>query len=362
VPGVAVALAVALGLAACSGAGSTPGVKRASSIHEQRINAASEEPSTLAGPGAVVARVGSYSITGAMFDPAAQAALRAEPSEHLAPPQFNACVAQLKAEAVALEEQAAGASQLRGECKKRYQIVLQAVLISSEWMIGGARELGASVNEQGVKASSDTALDEKAKLSAAAIRRAIRDRIGPTTRAQVASYYQQHRFEYLLTGERNLRIARTKTDAEAVKVRAEVTSGKSFASVVSKLPVQQPIDSSDGSVMDLSPHFYGEPNLNQAIFTATPGMIVGPINTWFGYFVFEVTKIVSEQVMPLADVEAAIRRHLVAPLEAQELAAFSKRWSTTWTAQTDCSPGYVVPKCRQFKGEPVGAPEAATLG
>jgi hypothetical protein len=311
-----------------------------------------------------VAQVGPNSITGAMFDRAAQAALRAEPSEHLVPSQFNACIAQLQAQAAALEEHAVGVAQLRRECKKRYQILMQAVLeqlISSEWMIGGARELGATwtgatLNGESAKVNSDASLERSAKASTEAIRRAIRERIKPITQAQITNYYRQHSFEYLLSGERNLEIARMKTESEAAKVKAEISAGKSFASVVSKLPLLQPIDSNHGSVVDLSPHVYGEPNLNRAIFAVTPHVLVGPINTWFGYFVFEVTKIASEHMTPLARVQAAIRRHLAAPLEERELAAFSKRWSAAWTAQTDCSPGYVVPKCRQFKGQPVGLP------
>ncbi len=308
-----------------------------------------------------MARVGPYPIPGALFNRYAHVALSsASSSEPLIPPRFSACVAGLQAQAASLDERAAGASQLESECKKRYQTLLQAALehlIANEWLIGGARELGVPISDEHAVAGSAVMLEKRAKLAANAIRQALKDRVAPVTQAQVAGYYQRHRFEYLLSGERDLRIARTETPAEATKLKSQIASGKSFASVVSKIPVQQPVDSSDGLVLELEPHFYGEPNLNQAIFTAAPGVLVGPVDTWFGYFVFQVTKIRFERLKPLAQVEAAIRRQLIGPRAERALAAFNKRWSATWTAATDCSPGYVVPKCRQFAGTPLAPPE-----
>jgi parvulin-like peptidyl-prolyl isomerase len=353
--GVIGVLAVILGLAGCGGSGSADHAKRAGTPSGRQVSVASEEPSGLASPGAVVARVGPYPITGALFDRYAEAQLNGpSSSEQLSPPEFSSCVGGLQAQAASLGEHAAGVSQLRKECKERYQELLQAALehaISDEWLIGGARELG-------VPLGGSATLETKAKRAVNAIRGAIRDRAESVTHAQIASYYARNRFEYLAAGSRDLEIARTKTKDEAAKVKAEIASGESFASVVRKLPVGQPIDSGKGLVLGLQPHYYGEPNLNQAIFTATPGVLVGPVNTWFGYFVFKVTKIDSEHMTPLADVEATIRKDLVEPRETQALAAFNKRWSVTWTAETDCSPGYVVPKCRQFTGTPLAPPDA----
>jgi hypothetical protein len=282
----------------------------------------------------------------------------------LVPPQFNACVARLRAEAAAIGEHASGASKLRTECQTRYQAVLQAALerlISDEWWIVGAREFGVPVSEREGRRSADVALEATARLASEAIRRAVLGRVARVTRAQIVSYYKQHRFEYLVAGERDLRIARTLTRAAAVTVKADVSSGMSFASVVKRLTVQQPIDSGDGLVLELQPHTYGEPNLNEAIFTAAPHVLSGPIDTWFGYFVFEVTKIGSEREKPLAEVEASIRQRLERPTQERALSAFNKQWNATWTARTSCSPGDVVPKCREFKGVPVAPPEDLSM-
>jgi foldase protein PrsA len=375
--GVVGALALAAGLMACGGV-------RPDHVAPQ----AGVTPDQLGGPAnpeAIVVRVGPYSIAGATLNRFVRAELRSEPSsEQLVPPDFSACVAHLEAESAAIGERPRGPSQLRRECQTRYRAVAQAVLdrlISYEWLIGGARELGVPIGDREAKVSldryrhedfpsgaqfrrflagrtlADIMLETRAKLAPAAVRRAIKDRVRPMTQAQIMSYYALHRFQYLLAAERDLKIARTATEAAAVKVRAEIASGRSFASVVGRLSVRQPVNSNEGSVLELQPHTYGEPNLNQAIFTAAPGVLVGPVRTWFGYFVFEVTRIRFERERPLAQVQAAIRRRLARPLQEQALAGFVKQWRTRWTARTDCSPGYVVPECRQFRGSPAPSPE-----
>jgi len=363
------AVVVTATLAACGGSGA---------VHV--ITQASTTPDRLGGPAkaaAVVVRVGPDPIVGATLNRLVEAKLRGEPSaDRLVPPDFSACVAHLEAESTVIGERPSGRSQLRRECKTRYQAVVQMVLdrlISNEWKIGGAGELGAPVSDRAMRADldrfwqhfaseaqfrrllagrtlADLMFETRARLASDAIRRAIKDRVPHVTRAQAMSYYTLHKFQYLVAGERDLKIARTATEASAAKVKSEVASGKSFASVVRKLSVRQPVNSNEGSVLELQPHVYGEPNLNEAIFTASPGVLVGPVSTWFGYFVFEVTKIGLERERPFAEVQASIRRQLSRPQQEQALAAFSAQWRATWTARTDCSPGYVVPGCRQFKG------------
>jgi hypothetical protein len=355
--GVIAVSAVILGLTACGG-GEPAQVATHASV-------AFEEPRGPAVPTATIAQIGPYSLKGATFDAFAQEALRSESaSEPLIPPRFDACVAHLRAEAATIGEHASPASQLRSECQTRYQAVLQAALerlISDEWWIVGARELGVPASEHerrgSAQVAASAALETRARLASEAIRRAVLGRVAPVTRAQIASYYKQHRFEYLVAGERDLRIARTLTRATAVAAKAAVASGKSFASIVKHLKVQQPVDSSEGLVLGLQPRTYGEPNLNEAIFTAAPHVLSGPIDTWFGYFVFEVTKIESEREKPLAEVEASIRQRLQRPTQERVLSTFDKRWNATWAARTSCSPGDVVPKCREFKGMPVAPPE-----
>jgi hypothetical protein len=353
--GVAAALAAAL--AACGGARHVDVGDRAAHA-TPHASVASEEPHGPANPTAVVAQVGPYAISGAMFDRFVEAKLDSEPaSERLALPLFSACVAHLQAELTDIGERAPPPAQIRGECAVRYRALLQSVLerlITSEWLIGGAHELRTSVDDH-------APFETQARLASEAIAQAIKGRVRPISQVKITAYYRRHKFEYLVAGRRDLKIVRTESATSAATVRAEIASGRSFASVVKTLPVQQPADAGEGFVEDLPPHYYGEPNLNEAIFTTAPGVLSAPIDTWFGWFVFEVTRIRLEREKPLAQVAASIRTQLESPLQEQALASFGRRWRVSWAARTTCSPGYVVPKCRGFKGAPVGPVEAAVV-
>jgi hypothetical protein len=387
-PGALATIVIVLGLAAC-GTGAPARVAKGAGVASARRDASTPPPEPVA-PGAVVARVGPYTIAGAMLNRWLDAELSLEPaSERPVPPHFSACVANLKAHAAAGGQTALGTAQLSSECQARYREVLETVLdrlIADDWLIGGARELSVPVGEHAVKLAverylhdhhasetaqlhsllagrtlADLELETRAKLATAAIHSALDERVTPVTHAELTSYYNLHQFEYIVAASRDLEIARTKSEAAAAKAKSEIASGASFASVVAKLGVPQPIDSGDGAVVGLQPHFYGEPTLNQAIFTATPGVLSGPIQTWFGYFVFEVTRIEFQRERPLAEVQASIRQTLLVPRERQALAAFVKRWTASWTARTDCSSRDVVPHCSQFSGSPLGPEEPPPL-
>jgi hypothetical protein len=337
---------------------------------------------------AVVARVGQRSISGAAFNRSVQAQLSsATPSERLDPPRFDSCVAQLREEAKSTGGSQPGRSRLQDECDARYQALLQQVLdrlLANEWLIAEARELGVGVSEGQAKASldayrrenfsneaefheflagrttADMIAETKAKLSSAAVRRAV-DRHVRATKQQAVAYYKSRPFQYLLAAERDVQIVRSLSRAAAVRARAEIESGESFASEEKKLRSYHVLYSQGGLVVGLRLHTYGEPYLNQAIFTARPGMLVGPVNTSYGYFVFRVRKIRLEQKRPFAEVRVPIERQLTGQLQHRTLAAFAERWRARWAARTSCSPGYVVPNCRGFRGSARGTAAAVSL-
>jgi hypothetical protein len=350
------ALALAGGLAACGGGGSGHAGAAATPVATQ-ASVVARPLRAPANPSAVVAQVGPYPITGATiarFIAAEQSSWSA--SERLVAPDFKACVAHLRIESGARGESPPAASQLRSECQTRYLGLLESSLerlIGDEWVIGAARELGVPINER-------VALPTRAKLASAAIRRAVMDRVATITQAQVASYYAHHHFQFLANAQRDVEIARAFTQSSVAKARHEIAAGRSFASVVARLNeegVHPTAFTLEGLAMELKPDEWGEPNLNEAIYAAKPGVLSEPVSTWYGWFVFRVTRIRFEHETPLADVQASIRRQLQDPPRERALAAFIEQWRATWRARTVCSPGDVVAECRQAKGSLAAAPE-----
>jgi hypothetical protein len=334
-------------------------------------------------PGAVVARVGSHTLTQGALQQLVGAEVAAQiPQTQVAfvPPLFTACVAKVESNATATFDSASGSgspSYYKQACKQRYaELRTQALKqwIVNEWVAHGADEAGVPINDREVlaaykrgvlEASPSVAQFEKelpasgrtkqgilrqirASLANARIRAKIHEesKIGP---ADVRAYYLAHKAHYYVAQSRDLKIFRTRTRAEAERAKREIERGRSFASLAKASSLPQPIYSKAGSVHALKSGVYHESALNQAIFRAKPDVLSGPVKINLGWYVFEVKRIRHPYQRPFDAVAKTIEGTLPESREKQKLAAFIRRWRAKWRSQTSCSPGYVLDKCREFK-------------
>src|ERR1700722_17326236 len=83
----------------------------------------------------------------------------------------------------------------------------------------------------------------------------------------------------MLLRKRDLEVAATRTKAEALRVRRRILAGESIGAIVKGLSWAQPVSSSHGVVSGLKSGFYAEHGLNDAIFAAKRGVLVGPMKT-----------------------------------------------------------------------------------
>lgn len=374
------ALVAAVGLAACGGAASSKSVST--------IAGSTTDPPTVVAdpdPGRVVARVGDSAITAATVD---HWLTVEERRKHLVPPRFTECIASLGAATTAAKLARPSQAQLLSSCKELDQQLLDTALeryIVGDWVIGAARELGVDVTGQTFEREFASALktsfhtqaalhsymarlggvtlaDERFQVHDAldqnAIRAAIKRSVGAITANRVREYYDQHKSQYFYPETRDLEIAGTTTRAAAVAIRNKIASGQSFASVVKTLSSPQPVKANEqGLVVGLPPGYYKEPSLNHAIFTAKPGVLSGPIKTEIGYYVFKVKSTSHAVQLSLGAVAALIKAILPEALARQALVDYIKAWRAKWTARTDCTRGYVIRKCRQFKVPVTAGPE-----
>lgn len=307
------------------------------------------------------------------------------------PPSYSDCVARLQSTASSSNEGGAkpDVSKLRAECQKKYSSLLSQALgylISAHWLIGEAAEdhvpasrqaaqsqladarkklfPGSEAYERFLKSSGKTTADVTREFevnqASMNLHKRIEASVPTVSSAEVARQYAEHPARYALPQRRDVQIIRTSNLADAERVKREIASGQSFAKVVARIPLVQPIGAKDGLARDLSKGFYREKRLDDAIFNAKPNVLMGPVKIILGYYVFEVKGIKAPRHLTLREVQGSIRRHL--PLEERQraLERFVKEWRAKWTARTSCSPSFVVAKCRQYQ-PPAGAPpEEAT--
>lgn len=367
---------LALGLCGCGGSTAAPKAARAGSAAASVAASTADSGSE---PNAAVVTVGGHAITRAMVDHVVSGLARSEGPGAVAPlpPDFAACVKHLEAASTPSENgPKPGAAALKNTCQSEYQkLEKQALktLIADQWVIGGAAEAGVSASgeelaravhagEAGQSASqveqilartgrtrADFVFETKVALLGEGLRELVRHKTQRIPHAELVRYYDRNRSKFAAPKRRDLEIVRAGSRAEALKIKAEIAAGASFASVASRLPAEhQPVYSKHGFVRGYEPRLYQEPPLDHAIFAARPRVLSGPVGISLGYYVFRVTRAYPARQDTFAQAQAAIRTELPKLLYKRALVAFIKGWRRRWRARTDCQPGYVVQKCRQF--------------
>jgi parvulin-like peptidyl-prolyl isomerase len=252
--------------------------------------------------------------------------------------------------------------------------MVTAFLISTAWLRGEAAEQGLGISpglveahvkekiassypggeqefHEYLRASKQTEADVKLSVERGLIAGAIEQRLAGAeakiTAAQVAAYYNQHKARFAVPEARTLQITNRKSTAQGEQIKREVAAGKSFAGMSQSAVIDRP-----AKIGDNGPNIKDgleKKALELAIFAARPGVLAGPVRFRVDYYVFEVRKIVPATYQPLRSVQASISQQLTSERRQASLARFVKAWRAKWTARTDCSAGYVISKCRQYR-------------
>lgn len=303
------------------------------------------------------------------------------------PPTYSACIAHLKESQgkLAKGQTAPSDAQLKAECEQQYDSYKTSALnflIQSNWIIGQANEMKISASNAEVEktfnklkkeqfpkqseyekflkstgfTTSDLLLRVKVQsvLSPKIEQKVTKEAKKNVTKAEAEKYFKDHQSLYGQPERRNLLIVLTKHEAEAKAAKAEIESGKSFASVAKARSID-PVSKAKGGELPNVEKGQEEKALSEAVFAAKAKTLSGPVKTPFGYYVFEVTKVLPASQESFSKVEASIKQQLGAERQQKALSAFVKEFKKRWTAKTECKSEYMVELCKGYK-----APKTST--
>jgi foldase protein PrsA len=274
------------------------------------------------------------------------------------PPSYAGCVH--RQEALALQSVKAG---LKEECRRQYGELRQRALdflIAAHWLTGeaaaqglhaGGREAAQrlqggpkpSILQSGGTTAADERLAVEAELASAKIRQALVGRLPRSTHTQIAGYYHAHIARYKHPEVRDTYIVEHLSSmAQAARLRREVASGTRD---IRNLGLREMVD--EPHPVNAVP---GKAALARAIFAARPHTVSSLLLFDREPAFFEVMHVTPGYVQPLAQVERSIEGQLAGELQRRTLSQFVGEWRRRWIARTDCKPGYVVQKCRQYRG------------
>jgi parvulin-like peptidyl-prolyl isomerase len=244
-------------------------------------------------------------------------------------------------------------------------------LITSRWVAGEAEERGLTI--------SDTEIDdyikqqfggqfEKAAKQAGFTQTEARDQVRlillgqqlqkevvgtkPPTVSQelVQNFYDANKAQFEQPETRDVREIVNKDQAKVEQAKAILEkddSPQSWKKVADKFSSDQ-ATSANGGLRQGVAQGQSEPALDQQIFAAPTGELVGPFKGQAGYYVIEVDKVTPASVTPLSKIESQIKQQLAQGLQQEVASNAQKTITEKWTSRTFCADGYVVQQCENF--------------
>jgi hypothetical protein len=158
--------------------------------------------------------------------------------------------------------------------------------------------------------------------------------------AQIARYYATHKGEFVIPEKRDVAVIQSFTKANNELAKREIASGKSLLSVVARRNEEPAVGGYKRGLTrrELS-HGY-----ENDYFTAPPHVFIGPRQAEI-YYLFEVTAIMPARQQRLAEVQALIRRKLVAGAQRQVYTSVVQAHHQEWRTKTRCRSAYMVAQC-----------------
>jgi foldase protein PrsA len=332
-------------------------------------------------PGNAVARVDDSSITRADFDRWFGVAASSNPATaggkaNYDPPSYAKCVANKRKTAPkpAKGQPLTTDVQYKTQCQQEYEGLRDQVLqflILEKWVSGEAADKGIKVTpkeqaaafekakkdtfpkeadfQKFLKQSGMTLADAKFQVAFNTIYVKLRENAiknaDKVTAKQIADFYNKNKKRFAQPETRDARVVLTKTKGKAQAARKALEKGDTWGKVAKKYSIDTASKGNGGSLLGIAKGSQ-EPAFNKALFGAAKGKLTGPVKVQFGYYVFQVQKIVPAKQQTLKEASPAIKQELTAAAQKKADDKFNKDLRDKWKDKTNCRAGYIMDQCK----------------
>ncbi len=176
---------------------------------------------------------------------------------------------------------------------------------------------------------------------------------------EIEDFYEVNIDSFKQPASRDVRVILNSSQAKAEQAKAELDaddSDKSWEQVARQYSQDQ-ASKDRGGLLEGLIEGQGDPQLEQEVFAAPEGELVGPFKTDRGWYVIEVTGSEPETTQPLSEARAAIEQQLAASRQQQIATEFQSDFSDKWTPRTVCAPAVTIDLCSNYVApEPPAVP------
>lgn len=303
------------------------------------------------------------------------------------PPSYSACIAHTEAiVAKNTTTKHLTHEQIKKQCETQYETYKNEVvnyLISSEWVLGEAKNLDVKVTdaevhkefekvrdtqfpsaaefEKFLKSSGQTVSDLLLRVKLNMLSQKIQHKVihesKNVSEEEIKKYYEENKASFGTPELRSVELVLTKTEQEANEAKKEIESGKSWSEVAKSRSID-PVSKAKGGLLKEVVRGQESKTLSEAIFAAPLNQLSGPVKTPFGYYIYEVKSVTKGTSKPLSKEHQRIKEQLSVAKQQKALAKFVKEFKEHWKSQTECREGFVVPNCKEYKAPKDAAPKA----
>ena len=171
------------------------------------------------------------------------------------------------------------------------------------------------------------------------------NKVPAVTQKQIEDEYNKNKKNYSQPASRDLNLVFNAKKAQADAAKAALNSGTAFPAVAKKYSQDTASKQNGGKFPGVTKGQF-ESTLDNAVFSAKKGAIVGPIKTQYGYYVFQVTKITPAKQQTLQQASAQIKQTLQSQKQQAATTQFQQDFQDKWRKKTVCAKLYLVELCR----------------
>lgn len=284
--------------------------------------------------------------------------------------------------------------ELPAEDDPQFEQVEQSALanaIQSRWVRGEAEERGITVDDREIDAAFDQIVEEQlggqkgyedflkssevggepafdeeavrdvAELTAISDKlqaEAVPDDTPDVPEQDVERFYDANQEQFEIPETRDVRVVLNPDAAEiesAIEELGADPSPEDWDAVAKKYSTDEATKSQGGLRRDVA-EGQNEPALDEEIFGATAGEVVGPVEGESGSYVLQVEEVTEASTTPLDDVRDQIVQTLQQGISSEAITQFRDAFIAKWTSRTLCPEDLVIDLCANAPPPPDSCP------
>jgi parvulin-like peptidyl-prolyl isomerase len=210
--------------------------------------------------------------------------------------------------------------------------------------------------QQFLKESGLSEAEVQQRVELQVISRKIQEKISEetpdVTEEDARDFYDANKEQFEQPEQRTIRLIQNEDEAlaqQAADTLQQDNSPKSWGEVAKQLSTDDIGNSQGGLRENVTPGVFEQP-LDDEIFDAEEGEVIGPIKTDVASYVFQVDSVTPASSQAFDEALPQIQEQLNGQRDQETFGAFLSDYRDRWTELTICAEDFVIVRCDNFDG------------